>query len=93
MPFSNPVRLKALLDSARCCCICHKFCGIKIELHHIIQEADGGPNNFENCIPLCLDCHADMFSYDDKHPKGTKYRPEELKLHRDRWYAKKAAEF
>jgi hypothetical protein len=29
-----------------------------------------------------------MQSYDDKHPKGTKYRPEELRLHRDRWFDK-----
>lgn len=39
-------------------------------------------------MPLCFDCHADMLSYDDRHPKGTKYRSEELKLHRDRWFEK-----
>lgn len=88
MPFSPDVKLRALVACGRCCCICHKFCGIKIECHHIIQEADGGPSTVENCIPLCFDCHADMLAYDDKHPKGTKYRPEELRLHRDNWFSK-----
>lgn len=88
MPFSPETRIQALVACGRCCCICHKFCGIKIECHHIVQEANSGPNSFENCIPLCFDCHADMLAYDDAHPKGTKYRPEELKAHRDKWIEK-----
>jgi hypothetical protein len=59
-----------------------------MELHHIIQRAEDGEDTFENCIPLCLDCHADMRSYDHKHPKGTKYTPAELRRHRDNWYEK-----
>ena len=90
MPFSPEVKIEALVACGRCCSICHKFCGIKIECHHVIQEANSGANVLENCIPLCFDCHADMLAYDDKHPKGTKYRPAELKLHRDRWVAKVA---
>jgi hypothetical protein len=62
-----------------------------MECHHIVQEAEGGPDTSENCIPVCFDCHADMCSYDFKHPKGTKYTPEELRRHRDRWYEKVAA--
>jgi hypothetical protein len=31
-----------------------------------------------------------MRSYDFKHPKGTKYTPDELRQHRDRWYEKVA---
>ena len=31
-----------------------------MELHHIKQVAYGGEDTFENCIPLCFDCHADM---------------------------------
>lgn len=59
-----------------------------MECHHIVQEADGGDNTLENCMPLCFDCHADVKSYNDNHPKGTKYRDEELRLHRDRWFEK-----
>ena len=88
MSFSPDVRERALVESGRHCCLCHKFCGLKIELHHVVQKAEGGQDTFDNCIPLCFDCHSDMRSYDHKHPKGTKYTPGELKKHRDLWYAK-----
>lgn len=87
MSFSKEISEMALLLSGRCCCICHKFCGNKIELHHIVPVSEGGQDNFENCIPLCLDCHAEVCSYNDKHPKGKKYSVTELKKHRDAWYA------
>ena len=76
-----------MLACGRCCCICHKFCGTHIEIHHIIQQADGGANTFENAIPLCLDCHHDMGQIDPHHPGGRTYTPNELKMHRDNWYA------
>lgn len=88
MGFSSKVKEEALVACGRHCCICHKFCGIKIELHHIRLKGDSGEDTFENCIPLCFDCHADMKSYDSKHPKGTKYTEGELKRHRDNWYKK-----
>jgi hypothetical protein len=90
MGFPTEVREPALLACGRFCCLCHKFCGLKIELHHIVHVSEGGADTFENCIPLCFDCHADMRSYDHKHPKGTKYTPSELRGHRDKWYAKAA---
>jgi hypothetical protein len=89
--FSSGVKAAALAASGRHCCICHKFCGTKIESHHIVLDTEGGDDSFENCIPVCFDCHSDMRSYDFKHPKGTKYSAEELREHRDRWYAKVAA--
>ena len=88
MPFPHKAQEDALVACGRHCCVCHKFCGLKIELHHIKQKAEGGEDTFENCIPLCFDCHADMRSYDHKHPKGTKYTPAELIRHRETWYAK-----
>ncbi|MFA7420741.1 MAG: HNH endonuclease [Melioribacteraceae bacterium] len=87
MSFSKEISEMALLLSGRCCCICHKFCGNKIELHHIIPESEGGQDTFENCIPLCFDCHAEVGNYNDKHPKGKKYSTSELKKHRDAWYS------
>jgi hypothetical protein len=59
-----------------------------MELHHIEQRADGGEDSYDNCIPLCFDCHADVKSYNDRHPKGRKYSISELKNHRNRWYEK-----
>ncbi len=86
MAWSDKVKNEVLVKCGRHCCICHKFCGIKIELHHIIHKSEGGKENVENCIPLCFDCHADQRSYDHNHPKGTKYSREELKRHREKWY-------
>jgi hypothetical protein len=86
MPFPPNVKEDVLVACKRCCSLCHRFCGIKIEVHHIKQEADGGTNTFDNAIALCFDCHADMKSYDFKHPKGNKYTEQELRRHRDEWY-------
>lgn len=88
MSFPKEVSERALLDCGRCCSICHKFCGTKMELHHIIQAADGGGDTYENCIPLCFDCHAEVKAYNPHHPKGKKYTDTELTEHRNRWYAK-----
>jgi len=88
MSFSDTVKQDALIACGRFCSICHKFCGIKMELHHIKPTVNKGDDTFDNCIPLCLDCHADMSSYDFKHPKGTKYSEQELKRHRNNWYTK-----
>lgn len=86
MPFSKAIKEKAAVACNRSCCLCHKFKGTKLEFHHIKQEADGGENTFENCIPLCFDCHADMGGVNPKHPKGNAYSENELRMHRDKWY-------
>ncbi len=44
------VRRKALLQ----CCLCKS---IGVEIHHIIPEAEGGPDIEENAAPLCPSCH------------------------------------
>lgn len=88
MGFNSGAANQVLVDTGRCCAVCHKFCGFKIELHHIKQKADGGEDTYENCIPLCLDCHAEVKAYDPHHPKGRKYSEKELILHRDNWYSK-----
>ena len=80
------VKDEALVACGRRCCICHRFCGRNIELHHIVHESQGGDSTFENCIPLCFDCHAEAGHYNNNHPKGTKYSPQELSKHRERWY-------
>lgn len=86
MSFPKDVADRAMTACGRKCCICHEFCGPKIELHHIVHQSEGGLNNDDNCIPLCLSCHADMSSYDHHHPKGRKYSREELRKHRSDWY-------
>ena len=86
MPFSAKTKTNVFLRSARLCCLCLKQCGTKIEAAHIIPESDGGTSDEENCIPLCFDCHQEVGSYNDQHPRGNKYRPKELRAHRDRVY-------
>ena len=88
MAFSPEVAESALLACGRHCCLCHKFCGTKIELHHIVARADGGEDTYENCIPLCFDCHAEVRAYDPRHPKGRRFTPSELREHRNMWYEK-----
>lgn len=92
MGFPTSVADEVLVRCGRHCCICGKFVGTKIELHHIVQVADGGDDSVDNCIPLCLDCHAEVKSYNQKHPKGRKYTETELKRHRDKCYEKYALE-
>lgn len=88
MPFPTLIKSEALIACGRCCCICHKFCGTKMECNHIIPEAAGGFDTSDNCVPLCFDCHTDVGHYNPRHPKGNKYTPMELRGHRDRWYEK-----
>ena len=86
MGFSRKTKDEAMNACARHCCICHRYRGVKIELHHINPKRLLGKNSFENTIPLCFDCHADAGHYFAQHPKGVKLSPSELKKARDKWY-------
>lgn len=88
MAFSEEIKIKAMIACGRCCCVCHKFCGNNMEVHHIKARAEGGQDIYENAIPLCFDCHAEVRQYDPKHPKGIKFTEKELIMHRDEWYRK-----
>lgn len=82
----NPKEVSELLSQVhRRCCICHRFCGTKMETDHIDQKAEGGSDEIENAIPVCFECHAEIHSYNDKHPRGRKFRPDELKQHKNQW--------
>ena len=70
----------------RHCCLCRKQCDTNIEAAHIIDEAAGGSNEEENGIPVCFDCHQEIGAYKDSHPKGNKFRSEELRCRRDKVY-------
>lgn len=85
MGFSKGVKDRILVAAARHCCVCHRYNGVGVEAHHIIQEADGGPNTYENAIALCFDCHAAAGHYNPRHPRGTKFSPQELRLARKNW--------
>ena len=86
MPFSEDIKMRAMVACGRRCCICHKYCGNNMEVHHIVARSEGGTDTYDNAIPLCFDCHAEVRQYDPKHPKGIKFTAKELRLHRDNWY-------
>jgi hypothetical protein len=56
-----------------------------METDHIIPVADHGTGDIENAIPVCLECHAEIHCYNDKHPRGRKFLPDELKAHKEQW--------
>lgn len=74
-----------LVACKRCCCICHRFCCTKIETDHIVLSADRGPDDIENAIPVCFECHAEIHAYNDAHPRGRKFTPNELRKHKEQW--------
>jgi len=84
--FSKDDKIKALLWCNRHCCLCGKACGSNIEVHHIVPIEQGGSDDIDNAIPLCFDCHKEVGSYNEKHPIGSKYRAEELKVRREQIY-------
>jgi hypothetical protein len=86
MGFLSKVKEEALVRSRRCCCICWHFAGLYTNVHHIVQEADGGANDLDNAIALCLRCHGEVGHYNDRHPIGNKYPPSEVRGHRDAWW-------
>lgn len=86
MPFKNSDKEEALVRSRRCCCVCHVFAGLYTNVHHIVPEHQGGSDDLENAIVLCLRCHGEAGHYNVKHPIGNKYSPNELRRHRDEWW-------
>jgi hypothetical protein len=87
MPFDADVKTQMFIRCSRLCCLCLQQCGVNIEAAHILGEAKGGSNDEENGIPVCFNCHQEMESYNNDHPKGNKFRPAELIARRDRVYA------
>jgi hypothetical protein len=83
--FNRDEVAKLLVRCHRRCCICHRFCGTKIETDHIIPTAESNDHSIENAIPVCFDCHAEIHAYNPKHPRGRRFTPEELRLHKDQW--------
>lgn len=85
MGFSTKDRDEAMVRSARRCCVCRRYNGVGVEVHHIVQPKDGGPDTLDNAIVLCFDCHMAAGHYNADHPRGTKFKPSELRRLRDDW--------
>jgi len=85
MAFSRDDVSRLLARCHRRCCVCHRFCGVKIETDHMEPTEQGGTDDIDNAIPVCFECHAEIHSYNDKHPRGRKFLPEELREHKKQW--------
>jgi hypothetical protein len=58
-----------------------------METDHIVPRDDCGTDEIANAIPVCFECHAEIHSYNDQHPRGRKFQPEELRSHKEQWLA------
>lgn len=54
-------------------------------MDHIVPRTKKGPETIDNAIPVCFECHAEIHSYNDKHPRGRKFHPDELRGHKEQW--------
>jgi hypothetical protein len=82
MPFPEAEVAQLLADCKRHCCVCFRWCGSRMHLHHIHPRADGGSDAIENAIPVCLDCHAEIES---RSNMGRRFSRAELHEHKHRW--------
>lgn len=57
-----------------------------MEIDHIVQKADDGPDDADNLIPVCFECHAEIHHYNISHPRGKKFQPSEIRAHRNQWF-------
>ena len=77
MPFPELIRQRVKERAAFTCCWCRNPMN-KVEVHHIVPSAQGGPDTEENAAPLCGSCH-DLFGQNPALPK-------EIIGRRDYWY-------
>lgn len=75
MAFSEALKLKVKRRAHFCCCLCH---GLGVEVHHIIPQAEGGPETEDNAAPLCPSCHEAYGA----NPEKRKF----IREARDLWY-------
>jgi len=85
MPFPRDLVETLLASVHRRCCICHRFCGVKIETDHMVPAPEGGTDDISNAIPVCFDCHAEIHAYNVQHPRGRRFTPAELQQHKQQW--------
>jgi HNH endonuclease len=76
MPFSPAVKQEAKERAHYRCVLCQA--AYFFDVHHIVPEAEGGPDTIDNAAPLCPNCH-DWFGHDGA-------RRAEVRARRDWWW-------
>ena len=69
-----------LAKCGRLCCICRRLRPVLLQVHHIVERSEGGTDDFDNLIALCIMCHSDVHT---TRPFTRRFTPDELKDHRD----------
>jgi hypothetical protein len=69
-----------LVKCGRRCCICRRFAPLHLQVHHIVERAEGGSDDSDNLIAVCLTCHSDVHT---KTLLTRRFTVGELKGHRD----------
>jgi hypothetical protein len=59
---SPDLAAQVLVLCARHCCICRRFRPLHLQVHHIRLRSDGGPDEMDNLLAICVSCHADVHS-------------------------------
>ena len=65
MAFKDAEADELLVDVHQQCCICHRYCGFKMELHHIESRSKSQNDSIENAIPLCFECSVQVQLYNN----------------------------
>ena len=85
MAFNRDEVADLLVKCHRRCCICHRFCGFKIETDHMQPTGEGGKDDIDNALPVCFECHSEIHCYNNDHPRGRKFTERELRGHKEQW--------
>lgn len=75
MAFSEELKLAIKKKAHFACCLCHT---LGVEIHHVVPQAEGGPDTEDNAAPLCPTCH-EMYG---ANPQKRKF----IREARDFWY-------
>lgn len=77
MAFSEAAKLNVKENADFTCCWCRDLRN-KVEIHHIIPQADGGSDDEDNAAPLCGSCHNLLGGNPDLR--------KEIRQRRNQWY-------
>jgi hypothetical protein len=77
-PIPKAVRDQVLVAAMHRCCLCPEHHDV-VDLHHIVQISEGGPNTEDNLMAVCPTCHAKI------HRIRSRYSEAQLRMYRERW--------
>lgn len=69
-----------MVKCGRHCCICRRFEPLHLQVHHIVEQNEGGTDDPDNLIVLCLTCHSDAHT---ETKLTRRFTVSELKMHRE----------